>query len=312
MTRALVLSGGGSVGIAWQTGLAAGLAENDVALTDADFIVGTSAGSAVGALIARGGNYERRMEIYRDRARTGASPSSTSGTAARLTTEATAERMQKLTQLIGDALGGGASAEEARAAIGKFALEANTEPEEQFVAGFAYLDSTGASSRSSGAKGWPRGYACTAVDAESGEFVVWDGSVDVDLPRAVASSCAVPGMFPPITINGRRYVDGGMRSGTNADVASGHDRVLIVSLMAGNRLGGADNPWMDRYRRAMDSELGTLAEAGAGVETVLPDEEAAAALGANLMDGSRALEALETGIRQGKHEAERLRTFWSA
>ena len=304
MTRALVLSGGGSVGIAWQTGLAAGLAENDVALTDADFIVGTSAGSAVGALIARGGNYERRMEKYRDRARTGALPNRTSGTAARTTTEATAERMQKLTQLIGDALGGGASAEEARAAIGKFALEADTEPEEQFVAGFAYLDSTGES--------WPRGYACTAVDAESGEFVVWDGSVDVDLPRAVASSCAVPGMFPPITINGRRYVDGGMRSGTNADVASGHDRVLIVSLMAGNRLGGADNPWMDRYRRAMDSELGTLAEAGAGVETVLPDEEAAAVLGANLMDGSRALEALETGIRQGKHEAERLRTFWIA
>ena len=138
-----------------------------------------------------------------------------------------------------------ADPEHARMLIGKFALEAETIPEEQFVENFRHLDG----------EGWPRRYVCTAVDAETGAFIVWDGGNQAELPRAVASSCAVPGVFPPITIDGRRYIDGGMRSGTNADLAEGNDRVLIVSLMGATRLGATTDPRMERYRRRMDHEL---------------------------------------------------------
>ena len=74
---------------------------------------------------------------------------------------------------------------------------------------------------------------CTAVDAETGEFVTWSKDSGVPLVRAIASSCCVPGIFPPITINGRRYIDGGMKSATNAELAAGHDRVLVVSVTGG-------------------------------------------------------------------------------
>ena len=159
-------------------------------------------------------------------------------------------------------------------------------------------------------QGWPRRYACTAVDAETGAFIVWDGGNQAELSRAVASSCAVPCVFPPITIDGRRYIDGGMRSATNADLAEGHDRVLIISLMGASRLGSPPDPRLERYRRRMEDELGVLADAGGTVEILTPDHEAADVLGVNLMDSSRALAAAETGIRQGREAATILSDFW--
>ena len=116
---------------------------------------------------------------------------------------------------------------------------------------------------------------------------MWDvpKKAGAPLDRAVASSCAVPGIFAPITINGRRYVDGGMIfCGTNADLAKGHDLVLIVSLMGASRLGATTDPRMERYRRRMDHELMVLTDAGGSVELLAPDDEAAEVLGVNLMD----------------------------
>ena len=64
---------------------------------------------------------------------------------------------------------------------------------------------------------WPaRAYACTAVDAETGEFVTWSKDSGVPIERAIASSCCVPGIFPPITINGRHW--GGIRIGCDSSV----------------------------------------------------------------------------------------------
>jgi NTE family protein len=119
-------------------------------------------------------------------------------------------------------------------------------------------------------------------------------------------------VFPPITIDGRRYIDGGMRSGTNADLAEGNDRVLIVSLMGATRLGATTDPRLERYRRSMDHELMILSDAGGSVELLAPDDEAVEVLGVNLMDHSRAVAAAETGIRQGRLAAEVLSDFWIA
>ena len=302
MSRALVLSGGGSVGIAWQSGLVVGLAEAGIALGDADAVVGTSAGSAVGAQIALGRNLAGQIDRYRSgRPATGASAGGPGATSTQPGAGAasTAERMARLMELMAGAED--AAPEERRRIIGRFALDADAGPEERFVGAFSYLQ---------GAP-WPAGYRCTAVDAETGEFMVWQGQAGVDLDRAVASSCAVPGLFPPITINGRRYIDGGMRSGTNADLVKGHANVLIITLMSGART--TINPaWAERMRQAREAELEAITSAGGQVETIAPDDDAAAVLGLNLMDGSRLLEAAEAGLRQGKREADRLSTFWAA
>jgi NTE family protein len=293
MTKALVLSGGGSVGIAWQTGLAAGLARHGVDLAGADFIVGTSAGSSVGAQLALGNDLEERLGSYErsiggpgDAERPNPTPD-----------PSMAERMARFMTMMAELID--ALPEVRRSAIGRFALEADALPEDTFVAMFSFLKDAV----------WPDRYACTAVDAESGEFVAWDARSSVPLDRAVASSCAVPGLFAPITIGGRRYMDGGMRSGTNADLAVGHDRVLVISLMTGARAASAD-PRMARLFQTMDGELKVLADAGASVEILGPDKGATDVMGLNLMDASIAPRAALEGARQGEEMASQLGRFW--
>lgn len=290
-SKALVLSGGGSVGIAWQTGLAAGLARAGVQLADADFIVGTSAGSAVGANLAVGADLDVRVRRY-DAPSPQAARSASAGMSA--------DRIAKLMAVMAG-IDGATDADAGRAAVGKFALEAEGLAEDLFVAGFRDLADTP----------WPQHYACTAVDAESGAFVVWDAQAGAALDRAVASSCAVPGIFEPVTIKGRRYIDGGIRSGTNADLARGHDRVLIVSLLHPDRAAAANDPRSRRFARHIRAELDALIDAGARVEVIAPDRAAASTMGPNLMDAAIAPAAAQAGLRQGTEIADRLRTFWT-
>lgn len=293
MRRALVLSGGGSVGIAWQTGLCAGLKRSGVDLSAADFIVGTSAGSAVGAQLALGRDMEAQVQRYSESSgRPGSDPTSTGAAPSGM-----AERMAGFMALMVSTAE--LEPEERRRAIGRFALEAEAMPEDQFVGVFGYLRG----------EPWPERYSCTAVDAETGEFKVWNKAAGVELDRAVASSCCVPGLFSPITIGGRRYMDGGMRSGANADLAVGHDRVLIVTLMTGERMPAGD-PRLARLIETAEHERAALSDSGADVEVVAPDASAAAAMGMNLMDASIAPRAALEGRRQGEEIADRIGGFW--
>ncbi len=288
MTRALVLSGGGPVGIGWEAGVISGLAAQGVDAALADYILGTSAGSVVGAEIALG----RDIGDVSERLRANASPSSD-----RKPAGASGEQMQELIKAFRDLFTSTEPDEVKRAKIGAFALEAETPPEESFVANFGHLVDAD----------WPRRYACTAVDALTGEFVVWDEHSGAPLGRAVASSCAVPGIFPPITINGRRYIDGGMRSATNADLAKGRDRVLILSLMNPAAMSGP----FAAIAAGFNDEVAALQDAGGTVEVIFPDADAATAMGVNLMDPSMVTPAVEAGERQGKLVADRLAEFWS-
>jgi NTE family protein len=149
------------------------------------------------------------------------------------------------------------------------------------------------------------------VDAESGALVVWDGGNRAPLERAVASSCAVPGLAPPITIDGRRYVDGGMRSPTNADLAEGNDRVLVLSLIPTEAPAG-DDPRAARFGQRFAAELALITVEGGTVEVVTPDAETAAVIGVDLMNPTASLPAAEAGIRQGRALADRLAGFWVA
>jgi NTE family protein len=293
--RALVLGGGGPVGIAWESGLLAGLAEAGADFADADFILGTSAGSFVGARLATGVRPGALAEAQIAQHPQGGDRTERAAGAA-------APRPPDLTVLLRkmmEAASGQRPAEEVRAEIGAWALEANTITEDQFIASFgrSFAESEHA---------WPAGFACTAVDAATGAFRVWNEDSGVDLRRAVASSCSVPGIYPPITIGGRRYIDGGMRSSVSADLAAGHRRVLVIAVRVASEAGG----YAERLRAQLDRELDAVRAGGGVVELVTPDEASVEAFGPNLMDARRRPLAAEAGLAQGRGQGARLAKFW--
>ena len=293
-SRALVLGGGGPVGIAWESGLVAGLGQAGVDLGQADFTLGTSAGSFVGARLALGSDAKTFADpIIADRIPGDERRPSGDG--------APPADLSKLMQLMGEAQSGLRNPAEVRAEIGAFALAARTVDED------AFLESFGRSFSSLPVDAWPdRGFACTAVDAESGAFQLWTKESSVGVVRAVASSCSVPGVYPPITLKGRRYIDGGMRSSTNADMASGYDLVVVVAL----RLGGAGGAVGERIAARLDEEIETLKDGGATVAVITPDEASIAAFGANLMDFRRRPDAARAGLAQGHAYAADLKPLW--
>lgn len=292
MTKALVLSGGGAVGVAWQIGLAAGLARGGVTLREADFITGTSAGSVVGARIASGGDLEMMVGFYRAMGQQQA----VSETPRVGPSE---EQLSVLMDHIADIMAADGTPEQRRAALGRFALAARAAPEEAIVAPFADLKDTV----------WPANFHCPTIDAETGDLIVWDANSGVRLDRGIASSCCVPGLFAPVTINGRRYIDGGFRSGANADLAKGHKRVLIISLARKAMEGG---PFARLgFAAQLDLEIQDLHNNGSEVLLFEADAASMNAVGANTMDQSAAPGALEAGLRQGQTEASRLAPFWN-
>jgi NTE family protein len=301
MTRALVLGGGGPVGIAWETGLIAGLAEGGVDLAEADFITGTSAGSYVGSQLAMdrsAADMAGAILAEADRGRSAAQIA----TPPRESERPAPSDLTPLMTLMQEAASGQRDPKEVRKEIGAFALAAKTVDEATFIKSF------GRQLSGEQAESWPtKRYACTAVDAESGEFVVWDNDSGVGLARAVASSCSVPGVYPPVTINGRRYIDGGMRSGTNADLAKGHDLVVLVALRVAS---GADDPRAQRQREGLDREIKALTDSGAKVELVVPDAASQTAFGVNLMDARVRPAACKAGLEQGRALAAAVKAVW--
>lgn len=277
MKRALILGGGGVVGIAWETGILSGLADAGLDVRDADLVVGTSAGSLVGARIAAG--FDPREPA----------PASPEGVPL-------PEGGPDLAML-GRVFERWTQAEKATpelcAELGSFALEARTVSEERFIA---------ATGGSLGLAGWPeRDFRVTAVEAETGRFRLFTRAEGVDLEPAVAASCAVPGMFPPITVAGRRYVDGGVRSGTSADAALdlAPDLVLVVApVCRRTAVFGA------LAERCLQEERRQLAAVGAQVVVVLPEDDEVAAFGPNLMDPARAGAARAAGVARGRALAD--------
>jgi NTE family protein len=211
--------------------------------------------------------------------------------------------LSKLMELMGEAQAGLGNPAEARARIGAYALQAETIDEAAFIGSF------GRSLSSLDDAYWPeRNFACTAVDAETGGFQLWTREAGVGLARAVASSCSVPGIYPPITLKGRRYIDGGMRSSTNAELATGHARVVVVAIRVAGALAG---PAAEAIRAKLDQEIETLRHGGAEVALVTPDEASQAAFGPNLMDFRRRPDAATAGLAQGAAIAADLASHWS-
>lgn len=271
--RALVLGGGGVTGIAWETGLLHGLADLGVDLGAADLFVGTSAGSVVAAQLAGG---VALTDLY-----AGQLLPPDGEIPARLTGP------MMLRYALSYVLPG--SGERKRARLGQAALRARTVSEASRRAVFAHRLSV---------QDWPaRALKVTAVDTADGRFVAFDRDSGVPLVDAVAASCAVPLVWPPVTINGRRYMDGGMRSVANVDLAAGCSRVVVVAPLT-------------RSASRFSTPGAQAARLGVPSIVVSPDRAALAAIGTNLLDPARRRPAAEAGLAQAAAVAEAVRAVW--
>jgi NTE family protein len=282
-SRALVLGGGGVTGVAWEIGVLAGLAARGVQLSAADLLVGTSAGSVVGALLAWGAG---PAQLYEEQL----TPVAGAGQAGASTGVDTMRRRDMA--IFGWAMLRHRDPDRARARIGRMALAAPTGPEARRREVIA--------ARVPSAQ-WPaRPLLVTAVDAVTGEFAVFTAASEVSLVDAVGASCAVPGVWPPVTMAGRRWIDGGIRSPANADLAAGYERVVVLAPITRGL----------RAASAVATQAAALTRAGRAVAVVSPDQAAKAAIGRNVLDPARRAPAARAGHAQAGAALDRIGTVW--
>jgi len=274
-----VLGGGGVTGIAWEVGLLAGLRDGGADVSRADLVVGTSAGSAVGAVIASGEDLDA---LYAEQA---SMPEDATGAVF---------GMREAITLLGLMLLPG-DGRTKRRRIGRAARRAHPGPADDRVEVFASrlrLDD-------GRLPDWPeRDLKITAVEAETGSFTVFDRHGDVDLVHAIAASCAVPLVWPAVEVGGRHYVDGGMRSPANADLASGCDVVLAIAPLPRA---------LSKYHSLPEQLRRTGARRTAWIA---PDQASLQAIGRNVLDPSMRIGAAEAGAAQGRRMAAEVLEGW--
>jgi NTE family protein len=280
--RALVLGGGGSTGNAWLIGVIAGLFDAGLDVTTADLTIGTSAGSTAAAQIAGATPTELLAAIL------AAAPQQRTGPVGsdrgRVPIRPVADHMERISKII-------ASAEDAadmRRRMGAAALDMDAASDGSWQTQWrATVASRLPSQR------WPqRTVLITAVDAYTGEPVVFDRHSGVDLADAVAASCA-SGL--PYRIGDSRYIDGGYRSNAeNADLAAGYGRVLVLSPFGGRTLQPLD------WGMHLATQVDELRARGSIVETIFPDSNSEHMFGANAMDLSLRPPAARAGYDQGR------------
>jgi NTE family protein len=281
--RALVLGGGGVAGIAWTTGLLFGLSEKGVDLRNADLILGTSAGAAVAAQITSPMSLE---ELFQRQVNP-----------ALQTREITpATHLRELLESGLPTISRTLDRAECARHIGRWALNAPTVTEEERRSVIAQrLPSYF----------WPdKLLHIVAVDTETGEHLIFDRFSETALVDAVSASCAVPGVWPPVTIKGRRYMDGGVRSSDNADLAKDYARIVVVSPM-----GTRPNEILGF---PLKKQVGILETAGALTYLVEPDGRSKRAIGTNPLLPETRKPAAEAGRTQGLAIAGKMARLWAS
>jgi NTE family protein len=260
----LVLSGGGPLAVGWELGVLRGLRDHGVDMAHVDRVIGTSAGAIVGALLTSGAALAPLRVNPEPGSRESARP-------APMNPDVWRELLTILTE-------GGTADQARRAKLGALALE-TTIPEG------VYLDTR---RHVVPDVPWPKPLIVTGVDAGDGSFATWGVSDGVPLLYAVAASTALPGVWPPVTIGGRRFMDGGVRSAMSADLALDSRVTVLVAA-----LPGREHPTQLR------AEIAAIEGRGGRIVEVRPDAEAEAAFGADRMDETRQPLVFEAGRRQG-------------
>lgn len=269
-SRALVLGGGGVTGIAWETGFLAGMAELGLDPLVADLIVGTSAGATVAAQVTSGVDIDALLAVQLDPDGGAEPPPSVD--------------LRSVLDTIDELLASSSDPLEARQRVGRFAL-ASSVPSEAYRLDIIH--------RRLPSHEWPSvRLIITAVDTATGALVELDRSSGLGLVDAVAASCAIPGVWPAVTDGGRRLMDGGIRTGSNADLAHGYDRVLVLEPFG---------------RSSVPSDVVPLAPEA--VLVLEPDGEYREAA-PNALDPAARPRAAQIGRAHAHREAARIARFW--
>lgn len=284
--RALVLGGGGSTGNAWLIGVTAGLFDAGLDVTEADLIIGTSAGSTAAAQIAGANPTQLLAGIL-------AAPQPRPGRVGSGPMGPVADHLARMSRII-------AAAEDAadmRRRMGAAALELAAASDGSRQTRWRAT----VAARLPGQR-WPeRAVLITVVDARTGEPVVFGRHSGVDLVDAVAASTSGG---PAYIIGDHRYMDGGYRSVENADLAAGYGRVLVLSPFGGR----SQHP--REWGTHLAAQVDGLRAGGSRVETIFPDGNAEHLFGADAMDPSLRPPAARAGYDQGSALAEQLTEFW--
>ncbi|WP_192810887.1 patatin-like phospholipase family protein [Mycolicibacterium phlei] len=274
--RALVLAGGGIAGIAWETGVLTGIADVAPAAAEAllasDVLVGTSAGSTVAAQLGSGlpltELFDRQTAVASAEIHPGAG-------------------IAEIAELFLRAMTAPGSKTEKLQRIGEIALAADTvaEPVRRAVIE-ARLPS----------HDWPdRDLRITAIDTATGELATLDRFSGVSLVDAVAASCAVPGVWPPVTVGDRRLMDGGVASPVNMAVADDCDTAVALIPQGED----SPSPW----------STGVVEEIKArNAFAVFADDASLAAFGTNPLDPACRVPSARAGREQGRRIAAQLAT----
>lgn len=281
---ALVLGGGGVTGIAWLTGVLAGLTRSGLKLPEDCTFIGTSAGSAVCADLANGTTPETLLTKQLDQT------SSLEETFRPYSQRDADAKNQVLFQKVnGDLV-------QARQRVGAFALRSDTptlDERRRIIQARLHHHQ------------WPeQPLILTAVDSQNGDPVLLDKHSGLNLVDAVMASCAVPGAWPCVPLKDKFLMDGGLRSMTNADLAIGSRQVLILAP-----LGYSENNPVSGHLRA---EVDQLTQSGATVDVITPDEQSTQAIGDNVLDPAQRVPSAEAGLVQGLRILNTLNKSWTS
>ncbi len=279
--KALVLGGGGSMGIGWETGYLTGLADGGIDTRFADLVVGTSAGSQVGAVIASRISWDDiweklinlKYQSQKD------SPSRNLGSLFEKYDEiATSSRTPN----------------EWIERIGKLAIESNTMTESEQLSRIK---------NTIGDCKWSEALHIVAVDLSTSQRVAWGFDSGIELIKAASASSSLPGVWPPTTIRSRKYIDGGAYSMENADIAEGASKVLILSVGL---------PVQTPFK--LEDQIQNLQKSGSEVVLVKPDKkiyEELQQLGGNPVNPRIRPVIAACGREQGYKDSERIAKFWT-
>jgi NTE family protein len=294
--RALVLGGGGSTGNAWLIGVVAGLFDAGLDVTTADLTVGTSAGSTAAAQFAAASPTELlAAALTAPQQRTGpAGPFRSQGpVSSHDPGTPVANHLASVAAIIARA----ADPADMRRRMGAAALELDAASDGSWPSQWRATVAARLPNRD-----WPnRTVLITAVDARTGEPVVFDRHSGVDLVDAVAASTS---SSLPYRIGDGRYIDGGYRRNENADLAADWERVLVLSPFGGRTLHPLD------WRMQLAAQVEELRAGGSTVETIFPDSDSEHLFGGNAMDLSLRPAAARAGYDRGGALAEQLSGFW--
>jgi NTE family protein len=278
-----VLAGGGLAGIAWETGILRGIADESPttakALLESDVLVGTSAGSTVAAQLSSGLSLDELFDRQ------------TAASSTELTPNVGIEEITEL--FLTAMLTPNTTKAEKLQKIGAVALSTPTVTEAVRREVIAHRLPS---------HDWPeRVLRISAIDTATGELVTFDRNSGVGLVDAVAASCAVPGVWPPVTIGDHRYMDGGVGSSVNMALAGDCD-VAVVLVPSGR---STPSPF--------DSGAAEEVEAfGASTFGVFADDESLAAFGRNPLDPACRKPSVLAGRDQGLRVAADIAEFLGA